>query len=172
MTQLSAFGPILVSPMPQTWWPLAWQWVSEAARLTTDDAGPKVLEEFFELRRARDNELTWGIQVGGVPVGYVAFTHDLPWLGTLHICTGRRAVRRGLLDQIAEPIAHDIFATGVEKVMAPMFADNRAAYLMARRIGFVQEGVFRQHAKRNGILVDVRVLAMTQSDWRARGRVH
>ena len=56
----------------------------------------------------------------------------------------------------------------LHKLCAEVLSFNQAGLAMHKKFGFVQEGVLREHWRRDGEWLDVHVLAMFETEWARR----
>lgn len=96
-----------------------------------------------------------GRDAGVVEVGYV----------TALDCQRRGvalAAMRALIDHL---FAHE----GVRRIFAEIDADNAPSIALAERLGFIREGVLRQHEITHKGLCDMAIYGMLRSDWHQGG---
>ncbi len=142
--------------------PRLWEIMREFPLNNFDDSGPRSLGEFEELMAARARrEMLLGFHVAGELAGAMAYQGASGRSGMLRgVCFARSVHGTGVpLAAVASAIAA-LFADGVEKISAQMFADNERAWRFFQKLGAVEEGLLRAHTTRSGELIDVRVIAL------------
>lgn len=111
-----------------------------------------------------------GIWVDNRFAGVVG-SHKLNWLYRkieLGYWLGSEFVGRGLMtDAVRALTTHAFVGWELHRVEIWCAAGNERSCTVARRLGFVEEGVHREAQLLNGRYVDLRVFAMLAQDWPA-----
>ncbi len=146
--------------------PLLWQFMLEFPKHNFDDGGPQTFEQF---ERAMAERIAHEVLVGftiedGSFVGATAYRPFTPRSGVLHgMCFSRSVHGTGLAAEAMRGFLDSLFRDGAEKVSAQLHADNIRAWRFFKKLGFVQEGLFRAHTTRAGRLIDLRIIALFNS---------
>lgn len=149
-----------------------WDWIEEFRHRVADDFAPRTREEFVAhcLARAAGSERSWAIRRDGELCGLVTYEAANPVTGTTHALFrkdywGHETTVEGL-----RQVYEALFASGVRKLMGPVFRDNRAIIAVGMMMGAKREGILRQQTMRGGKPVDVVVLGLVAEDfdkWRS-----
>lgn len=156
-------------------------------RADTDDvlcmrSDPEVLAQLFtEETLTREGHLRWLEQmlaqgtrqefmiverVNGRSIGTIGLNHIDPKhrRAEFGILIGNAEARgKGLAFEASRLLLDYAFnKVGLHRVYLHAFADNEPALHLYRKIGFVQEGLLRQHVLKNGQYRDVVVMAFLQ----------
>ena len=151
----------LVSPPPESYYPVVWKLLQIFSYQTLDSFSPNNLEEVIEKSKQDDENggLTFAVMMNGEVVGGVWFeaTGD-------DMCLGHLVFERDILNaseklQATGRAVRLAFKSGFRKIIWSFFSDNRAYRLFLSRLGAEYEGTFKQHARRNGELVDADFMA-------------
>lgn len=150
-----------VIPAPKDVYPQVWKLLREFSEQTMGDLCPKSLEEMTAKSEAdlKAGGKQYAVMGPDGPLGFIwcenigdnmAFGHlvfEREGLSTIEkVAATRQAVRK-------------LFEDGFRKIIWMFFADNRAFRIFMKRIGAVEEGLMRQHTRRNGALVDASFMA-------------
>ena len=148
--------------------PELWAWLGQFPENNFDDAGPRSLEEFEAEMRRRLASGQWllGVAADGRLVGAIGFECLAPYLGMFRGIVFDRSVHgAGIAAQAVRAVLERAFRTGIEKVSALYFADNKRIDGLLIKLGAIDEGLLRKHTRRNGQPVDVRVGAFFKEDF-------
>lgn len=151
----------LVSPAPESCYPTIWALLQEFAHQTLDSAAPKTLEGFIEKARM-DLEAggkTYAVYKDGELAGGIWFESvgDEMCLG--HLVFDREHLSSAEKLSAARAAVNEVLENGCRKVIWSFLADNRAFRVFLKRLGAEHEGVFKQHFRREGKLVDAEFMA-------------
>jgi len=152
----------LLSPFPASALPRAWEWLREFPANNFDDYGPRTLEEFLAVMEERaSQEFTWGVLYEGELCGIIAFLPLTERTGTFHgICFTRSVHGKGIAKEAVGQVIEELFASGIQKIQAGIFADNIRVARFLTGLGAVEEGLLREQTMRGGIAVDMQLLAI------------
>ena len=153
----------------------------------TDDvlrmrSAPEVVAQLFtEKPMTRDGHLSWLEQITaqGIRQEFMIVEHvsgqSIGTVGLSHIDTTHRRAEFGILIGQAEArrkgrafeagrllLDYAFNKLGLHRVFLHVFADNEPAIRLYRKLGFVEEGLLRQHVFKNGRYRDVVVMGMHQ----------
>lgn len=126
---------------------------------------------FTRLLEARDH-LGWAVLMDGRPVG-AAFVSGIDtansrasWAFYLADSSTRG---RGVGSAVEYLVLEKAFTElRLHKLCCEVLSFNQAVVTMHTKFGFVQEGLLREHRRRDGGWLDVHVLAMFESTWAQR----
>ena len=101
----------------------------------------------------------WAIVVDGAAIGCIGLVQDEGWLrcnADIGYWIGQAYWRRGIGTDAVRQVIDWAFAVKPEltRIQASIFADNEASMALARRCGFVREGVMKQSAIKDGRVID------------------
>ncbi len=152
----------LVTPFPEPWVPQLWAWMHEEPTANTDDDTPTTYAAFApDVRDRLRSDRTWAVVVGEAPVGYIGYRSTSRRVGTFHgICFTRSACGCGVAREAVTRVLADLYASGVEKISATVFADNRRVRRFFQKLGATEEGTLVAQAVRRGLPIDLTVLAL------------
>jgi RimJ/RimL family protein N-acetyltransferase len=152
---------ILVSPFPAEAFPAVWTWLQEFPANNFDDYGPRTYETFQAAMQDRAAvERTWGVLHEGQPCGIIAYLPLSERLGIFHgICFAQSVHGKGIAKAAVRQVLDELFASGVFKVQAAFFADNLRVGRFLIGLGAVEEGLLRKQTMRDGIAIDMQLLA-------------
>jgi RimJ/RimL family protein N-acetyltransferase len=141
--------------------PRLWEFMLEFPRHNFDDGGPQTFEQFERAIAERiAHEILVAFDVEGVFAGAVAYRPFTPRSGVLHgMCFAKAVHGSGIPAEAMRGFLDSLFRDGAEKVSAQLHADNTRAWRFFKKLGFVQEGLFRVHTTRAGRLIDLRIIA-------------
>ncbi|MES2137007.1 MAG: GNAT family protein [Pseudomonadota bacterium] len=144
-----------------------WEFMLEFPKHNFDDGGPRSLDQFelaMAQRVAHEVLAAFTIEDGDF-VGAVAYQPFTPRSGVLHgMCFARRVHGTGIPAEAMRGFLDGLFSDGAEKVSAQLHADNTRAWRFFKKLGFVQEGLFRAHTTRRGELIDLRIIALCKKE--------
>lgn len=142
--------------------PRLWEILREQPEHNFDDRGPQSLAQFEHVMAARvEREILVSFEVHGQLAGAFAFEPFDERSGVLRgMCFAREFHGTGIPLEAMRGAIAALFADGVEKISAQMFADNERAWRFFQKLGAVQEGLLRKQTRRAGELIDVRIIAL------------
>lgn len=141
--------------------PRLWEMLHEFPELNFDDRGPRSLADFEQSMVDRvQREILVAFSVEGELAGAFAFEPFDERSGMLRgVCFARSTHGTGIPREAMRGAIAGLFADGIEKISAQMFADNERAWRFFQKLGAVEEGLLRRQTKRAGELIDVRIIA-------------
>jgi RimJ/RimL family protein N-acetyltransferase len=144
-----------------------WEILREFPERNFDDSGPQTLADFEEMiadRLRREIMVVFEVVFDDRPgelVGATAFEPLSGRSGMLRgVCFARQVHGSGIPLTAMRGAVASLFADGIEKISAKMFADNARAWRFFQKLGAVEEGLLRAETTRSGELVDVRAIAL------------
>ena len=101
----------------------------------------------------------WAIVVEGGLVGCIGLRQEDGWLrcnAEIGYWIGEGFWRRGITSDAVRQVTEWAFAALPEltRIHAPIFAGNQGSQAVVRRCGYVREGVLKQSAIKDGIVID------------------
>lgn len=153
---------ITLIPFPLEELPLAWEWMNEFPAANIDDYGPKTYEEFKEqiIQRMR-SEVICGVKYKGKLVGIIGYIPLNARYGMFHgICFSKAVHGKHICSEAVRTFIAKLFATGVDKISASYFAQNRRIRRFLKSLGAVDEGYLRKQTVQNGKYVDAILVAI------------
>ncbi len=151
----------LVSPAPESCYPVIWRLLQEFSHQTIDTFSPSSLEELVEKAR-RDLEAggrSYAIFKDGIVVGAVWFDAAGDGICLGHLVFERKAISGTEKFKATRAAMKFIFSDGFRKIAWVFFVDNRAFRVFLKRLGAKREGVLRKQWRRNGEFVDAEIMA-------------
>lgn len=99
------------------------------------------------------------------------YLRDIDWVARhaeLHIFIGAQEQRgRGYGESaLRQALAHGFRDLGLQRIFLFVLASNQPAIRLYTKCGFKEEGRLRQHALKQGQLVDVLVMGILHSEWK------
>jgi RimJ/RimL family protein N-acetyltransferase len=158
---------VALEPLDERDWHLLWGWIHERPEAHFDDSCPLTFPQFRKeiSGRLKRKEQLWGIHLSGLPVGAIGYVPINHRLGMLHgVCVSRLVSGRGIAEIALHQLLDRKAAQGVEKVSAAYFWDNAHIRACLSRVGFVDEGILRGHTTKQGVPVDMRLVAKWLKD--------
>lgn len=152
------------SPFPLYAVPRVWTWLERVRKHVADDFGPQTLEAFL-AQWETSKAMTWGVWRDGELGGMVSFEAASPVLGVMHFVFKQSFWGKETTDAALREICAQIFATGIAKIAAFVFRDNRNVIGLVHRMGGKTEGVLRSHTQRNGRLVDMVAIGFLKEEF-------
>ncbi len=76
------------------------------------------------------------------------------------VCFAREVHGSGIPLAAIKGAIEALYADGIEKISARIFADNDRAWRFFQKLGAVEEGLLRAETTRAGELLDLRVIAL------------
>jgi RimJ/RimL family protein N-acetyltransferase len=158
----------LISPFPVKELAAVIGWTHCYKTIILGDEGPQNDDELYQLLEAHiASHQTWGIvdknnltkcTKTDVPlVGIAVFDLTSPYNGYLHVASNRKAwgnklAQPGLMEQAGHLVIPNIFETnpGVKRISISVEDNNKAAINLAKRIGFKQDGCFKDMIMQKG----------------------
>ncbi|MES2136612.1 MAG: GNAT family protein [Pseudomonadota bacterium] len=144
-----------------------WEFMLEFPRHNFDDGGPHTLEQFEQamVDRVQHEVLAAFTIEDDNFIGAAAYRPFSPRSGVLRgVCFARRVHGTGIPLEAMRGFIEGLGRDGAEKVSAQLHADNTRAWRFFKKLGFVQEGLFRAHTTRAGDLIDLRIIALFKKD--------
>lgn len=104
-------------------------------------------------------------------IGMIAFEPHTIWNGYLHIASTRKAWGSGLFEEGVKAALTHIFETApdLNRVSAHILANNYPAKSLAKRLGFVKEGLFEDWVTQKSEPKNIIQFGMTKKRWMADG---
>ncbi len=142
--------------------PRLWEFLLEFPKHNFDDGGPRTFEQFERAMAERvAHEILVAFDRDEAFIGATAYRPFTPRSGVLHgMCFSRAVHGTGLATEAMRGFLDSLFRDGAEKVSVQLHADNVRAWRFFKKLGFVQEGLFRAHTTRAGRLIDLRIIAL------------
>lgn len=125
-------------------------------------------DESFELERA----IRWGItrKSDGLLVGTCGYVWLRTYRGEIGYELARPYWRQGIMTEAVDAIVDFGFRElGLNRIEALTMVDNVASVALLRKVGFVQEGILRQHDYFKGKFHDMRLFALLRDDYYEEG---
>lgn len=156
----------LKRPFPAAQYVDLWTWMAQFPDNNFDDFGKTSLLAFVrEMDRRAEEEETFLVRHDGIAVGAIGYIRLNSHLGMFHgICFDRRVHGLGVAAQAVKGVLDRAFATGIYKVSAEFHADNLQVAKFLKKLGGVDEALFRGHTLRNGQPIDKRVVSFFAHD--------
>lgn len=151
----------IVSPAPESVYPVIWRLFNEFPDQMIDSHVPKSLEELVE-KAQRDIEaggLTFAVMKNGAVMGGVWVDAAADGMCAGHLVFEREGISSAEKMLAAREVIQRVFHAGFRKIIWVFFADNRAFRVFLKRLGAEREGVLKQHLNRNGQWVDAELMA-------------
>jgi RimJ/RimL family protein N-acetyltransferase len=154
---------LTVEPLPLEQLGQLWEWLREFPQYNFDDYGPRDVEAFRTAIEGRlaAGEAIWGVRLAEEWVGAIGF---LPTTGRTGMLRGvvfpRGKLSRHQKRAAVSLVLAELFASGVEKVLAAAFADNRKIRQFLLDLGAVEEGYLKRQTMRGGTAIDMRLVAI------------
>ena len=151
----------LVSPAPESCYPVIWRLLQEFSHQTIDTLAPTSLEECIQKAR-RDLEAggrSYAIFKDGIVVGAVWVEALVDGMCLGHLVFERKGLSSTEKIRASRQAIEAIFADGFRKILWMFFSDNRAFRVFLKRLGAKHEGLLREHLRRDGELVDAEMMA-------------
>ena len=137
----------LVSPAPESCYPVIWRLLQEFSHQTIDTFSPSSLEELIEKAR-RDLEAggrSYAIFKEGIVVGAVWFDVAGDGICLGHLVFERKAISGTEKFKATRTAIKSIFADGFRKITWVFFVDNRAFRVFLKRLGDLTEILYQAH---------------------------
>lgn len=139
---------------------------------TDHEIGEDEHNKWFDGAMVAPNARYLIAELGEVPVGFVSFTTITPsppidgatcdWAFYI----GEPDTPRGVGSCMeVKALDHAFGELGIRKLSCEVLDSNIAVVRMHEKFGFTEEGLFRQHAMKNGAPEDVHRLALFADDW-------
>jgi len=147
--------------------PKLWDFMLEFPKHNFDDGGPQTLEQFeLDIAERVAQEVLVGFHLDDRDfIGAAAYRPFTPRQGVLHgVCFAKRVHGTGIPLEAMQGFLQGLFLDGAEKISAQLHADNTRAWRWFKKLGFVQEGLFRAHTTRAGKLIDLRIIALFRKE--------
>jgi hypothetical protein len=148
-------------PLPQCYYPQLWNLLQQFSHQTLGDICPKSLDELIAKdKRDVENGSKDYIAFGTCgAVGFIWAESVGDDLAMGHLVFEREGITSREKVEATREAIECMFRDGFRKIMWMFFADNRAFRIFLRKVGAVEEGILRQHTRRNGALVDAAFMA-------------
>lgn len=158
----------IISPFPVKELPAVIGWMHCYKSIIMGDEGPQNDEELYQLLVAHVGNhdswaivdkanLTKGSKVDVPLVGIIIFEKTSPYNGYIHVASNRKAwgnklAKPGLIEQAGHLVIKDIFDNnpGLNRISIAVEDNNKAAINLAKRVGFKQDGCFKDMVMKNG----------------------
>lgn len=140
------------------------------AQMYTDE--PITMENHLKWfsKASKDEQVSLKIfEFEGVPAGFVHITYRDRRNGIAHwgFYLGRDDLPKGTGSQMGSLALHHAFEVmGVRKLIGEAFAFNTASIRLHEKLGFRQEGIYRNHILKNGRYEDIVCFARFQDEYR------
>jgi diamine N-acetyltransferase len=129
-------------------------------------------EKQFDKRLEEPEPARFVIEVDGKLIGGIGLHHRDRRAGSAQFGVGiydPEYLGQGYgRDAIATLLEWAFQTQNYRRIWLETFADNERAVRSYRALGFVEEGRLREHATFDGRYVDVLVMGLLRSEWRAR----
>lgn len=171
---------LLISPLPEHA-ELWWQWRTDKGARTfmpleassPDELAKRITRSSPDLSDRSATEYRWMVESDDQVVGTVAALKPSWKMGCAEISyhigvefqrrgIGSKAVAQLIERLLSQPQLHHIFAT--------VSHENCPSCRLLNRLGFVVEGVMREHFFINGKYVDQCLYGLLRDEWRSYGR--
>lgn len=152
------------SPFPEHAVPRTWTWAQEFRSRVADDFGPQTLHAFMEAWQAKDQR-TWGVWRGDELGGMVTVEPISPLVVSSHCLFKKSFWGHETTLPALQQVFREVFGAGVHKVFSLVFSDNHQMIGLAKKLGFVREGVLRRQTLRNGKLIDQVALGLLATEF-------
>lgn len=160
--------------------PTLFRWWQDADFLRLYDAVPAYPQTEEQLRKRvetgqkGDNNFLWGIRPFSSDelVGLLELDGILWSQGTasLSIAIGDKANRgQGYgMEAMQLALGYAFHELNLRRVFLTVFSYNKSAIALYEKLGFIQEGVYREHIRRDGQSHDMLLYGMLYREWQAR----
>lgn len=167
----------LISPFPITEVPRTYGWMHCYKSVVETDLSPKTQEDYLPyMAELLGRCVSWGMidknhltnsKHEAPLVGLLLFEPLLPWTGYLHIATARKAWRTGIADEAVELGIKECFQNipSLTRLSAYMHQRNAPAIGLAKRHGFVFEGLFHDMIVQNSEPANLVYFGLTRRNW-------
>lgn len=151
----------------------AWRHESSSQRfnpldvLTQDQLRDRIIDAPCNLVEPTNQEVRWMVELDAHPIGSVSCKNMNHRMGYCEIGygIGEAYQRQGYGTQAVHLLVTKIFSESpMRRMMAYVATDNTASWRILEKIGFVREGLLRQHFIINGTLHDEYLYALLRSD--------
>lgn len=169
----------LISPFPISEIHRAIGWSHCIKTLIQTDDGPQTDQDYLEFYKSFftmptvtsfgmiDKNQKLNIRHEAPLIGFVAFERANLRNGYFHTATTRKAWGSGMIDEACKLILERVFTTMPELLRVSSFVinNNFPAKALARRMGFVQEGILQDSVLQNGEPKPVTHFGLTRRNW-------
>ena len=173
----------IIEPFPVKELPAVAGWMHCYKTIIQTDDGPQTDAEMIQVLAAHvAQHKTWGIidkanltkstKVEAPIVGIVMFDKTGINNGYIHVASNRRAwgnklSNPGLIEQAGKLIVKDLFEKdpNLSRISISVESHNKAAINLAKRLGFVQDGFFKDMIMQGGKLRSATHLGLLRSDY-------
>ena len=154
----------IVRGFPATLAATLWGWFNAPRRMNFDDYGPKNFAQFAPLLAKRiDKQHTWLVTKGEEKIGYLGFLRINSMSGQFHGMVIDPMYRRMGIGSAAMKLAiAELQTEGYTKMLSMPHGDNDHIRRLLSSNGFQQEGYLWQATKRDGELIDLRLMSWTK----------
>lgn len=124
---------------------------------------------WFEKQQKDHTCYHWIIEVDNIPIGVTSITMIDEKNGTCtrgtYIAVHEKRSFEVITAVYASQFDFIFYKLGLNKIEIQVFAENKNVVMLSKKCGFKQEGILREHIRKNNKYYDVVQLGMTKSDW-------
>lgn len=166
-------GHIVLRPVMETDLEMIMNWRMQPEITKYMNTDPKltidIQKKWYEKIKEDENTYQWIIEVDSMPVGVTGIS-DIDKINER--CT--RGIYIAVKEKRSLDLIVDIYSTQFDfifyqlklnKIEVEVFKENRGVVKLNKMCGFIEEGIKRQHIKKNGKYYDMVMLGMTKEDW-------
>jgi RimJ/RimL family protein N-acetyltransferase len=167
----------LISPFPLTEAKRVFGWLHAYRTIVEHDQSPTNPEELAELLGTMiPNVVSYGVidknnsleMPHPAPlIGMIAFEQRSVWNGYFHVASTRKAWGSGLIEEGGKAAISDIFSRfpNLTRVSAEILKHNYPAQSLAKRLGFLKEGVMEDMVTQKGEPKPLVHFGLTRKRW-------
>lgn len=126
-------------------------------------------QRWFEKRTLDDTCYDWIIEVDGEPIGVTSISmidkQNLTCTRGTYIGVKEKRSFELMVSIYASQFDFIFYELGLNKIEIQVFAENKNVILLSKKCGLKQEGILRQHIRKNEKYYDVVLLGMTKEEW-------
>lgn len=116
-------------------------------------------------------ELTWGIEFESNLIGTISITfEDFDKVRLAYLLNGNFQRRGFMYESVLKIINFCFTDLNVNKIYTGVIVDNLASLNLLKKIGFVVDGINRQHIKNKDIYVDEILLSLLRCDFEKQSK--
>jgi UDP-4-amino-4,6-dideoxy-N-acetyl-beta-L-altrosamine N-acetyltransferase len=154
---------------------VAWRNDSTGCFFSDEDITLASHRHWFENQRWGTTQFYFIAESDGAPVGTVSLynvnsVHLRGEYGRLLVDYKRRGEGLGY-ETMTALLAFAFQDLGLNRVYGDVLRRNTAAISLTKRLGFIQEGVFREHVNKEGHFLDVVRVGILREEWQEDGKV-